>query len=391
MANIGILGAGKLGLPVALTFESKGHDVLVSDVNPAVGDYLATRAIPYQEADIQSLLNNTKIARVALDKLVSFSNLLFVAVQTPHDPKFEGSTRLPEERKDFDYSFIKAAVGSVAVECARQQKHTDVVVISTMLPGTTERELRPVLNEYVHLAYEPMFIAMGTVIHDVLNPEFTLIGVDEPEVANRLEAFHKTIHNAPALRTDITTAEAIKVSYNTWITAKTVIANIWGEIADKTGANFADIYKAWGLATDRLISTKYMKAGMGDGGGCHPRDNIALSWLAKEIGLSHNVFEDLMQARENYEDYHARQCIKASTELGLPLVVLGKSFKPETNIETGSAAVLLGNILKEYGYPFIQAEEIEIVEPAVVFIATDHERYKNYRFPEGSVIISPFK
>lgn len=110
---------------------------------------------------------------------------------------------------------------------------------------------------------------MGTVLEDYLNPEFNLIGVESEEAADKLEAFYSTINEAPPVRTDITTAEGIKVSYNTWITAKTVIANAWGELAEKTGMDFDDIKRAWDLSGKRLISTRYMNAGMSDGGGCH--------------------------------------------------------------------------------------------------------------------------
>ena len=234
---------------------------------------------------------------------------------------------------------------------------------------------------------------MGTVLEDYLNPEFNLIGVESEEAADQLERFYTTINNAPNIRTDITTAEGIKVSYNTWITAKTVIANAWGEMAERTGMDFDAIKRAWDVSGRRLWSPRYTNAGKSDGGGCHPRDNIALSWLASEVGASHNIWEDLMKAREDYEDWHARLAMKASIEAELPLVLLGKSFKPETNIETGSPAVLMANMLKDdYGYPFQHYEGVPdgILQPAVYFIATQHERYKEIRFPRGSIVIDVF-
>lgn len=387
--KIGILGLGKLGLPVALAIESKGHEVSGFDINPKIAEYLAQKQIPYKEKDIQSLLDNTKLQLKSLDDVVKDSDIVFCAIQTPHEAEFEGATRLPDTRRDFDYSYLLKAITDVSKSAKRQEKHTTLVVISTCLPGTFNREIKPLLNEYIHYVYNPFFIAMGQVVEDFLNPEFVLIGQDNTDID--LRTFYETLHDRPQLYTDITTAEAIKVSYNTFITMKTVLANTWGELAHKTGANVDDIFKAWSMSTDRLISPKYLKAGVGDGGGCHPRDNIALSYIAEQVGLSHNLFEDLMKAREDHMAWLAKEASVLASKHQMPLIVLGRSFKPETNIETGSPAVLLSNILKEYGQVHEHVEDITTETPAVFVVATQHERYKDYSFPAGSVILDPFR
>lgn len=389
--KIGMLGAGKLGLPVALAIESKGHEVLISDLNEDVGLSLDNKSLPNPEKGVQELLDNTNIRLVSLGNIVEHSDILFVAVQTPHDPQYEGDDKLPTTRSDFDYTYLASALMGIASECDRLKKKLTVAVISTCLPGTFQTRIKPALNNWVRYVYSPQFIAMGTVLEDYLNPEFNLIGVESVAAADQLERFYASINDAPNLRTDITTAEGIKVSYNTWITAKTVIANIWGEIAERTGMNFDDLYKAWGLSTKRIISTKYMRAGMGDGGGCHPRDNIALSWLARKENISHDIFSDLMNARQDFEDHHARKAIATSMVENLKLILLGKAFKPETNIQTGSPAILMANILRDYGFPFEHYEDLDKLPKAVYFIATDHKRYRDYRFPTGSVVIDPFK
>jgi len=392
--KIGFNGMGKLGLPTAYTFASQGHEVFGYDISPLPYEYVENGQYPHQEANLPELMSKYDVTMVrTLGELVAESEIIFVPIQTPHDPLYEGVTRLPETRADFDYTHLKLGVSALAEEVERQKKDTIVSIISTALPGTVEREIKPLLNPHVKLAYQPMFIAMGQVVEDVLNPEFNLIGVESEEAADQLERFYATINNAPNIRTDITTAEGIKVSYNTWITAKTVIANAWGEMAERTGMDFDAIKRAWDVSGRRLWSPRYTNAGKSDGGGCHPRDNIALSWLASEVGVSHNIWEDLMKAREDYEDWHARLAMKASIEAELPLVLLGKSFKPETNIETGSPAVLMANILKDdYGYPFQHYEDVPdgILHPAVYFIATQHERYKEIRFPRGSIVIDVF-
>lgn len=392
--NIGMIGAGKLGLPVALAIESKGYDVTVYDQNPAVADYIESNAIPYVEKDLQPLLDATKI-RVAqsIGEVVASSDLIFLAVQTPHGPEYEGATPLPETRADFDYTYLKRAIGEVALEAEKQDKQTTLAVISTCLPGTFEREIRQLLNEKVDYVYTPQFIAMGTVLDDYLHPEFDLIGVENTAAADKLEQFYKTINDAPVLKTDITTAEGIKVSYNTFITMKTVLANTWGEMSERLGMDVDDIFKAWSLSSKRLLSTKYLKAGMSDGGGCHPRDNIALSHIAQEIGMSHNIFEDLMESREEYEGWHSDLAAEVAAREELPLVLLGKAFKPETNIQAGSPALLMGNILTNKQVSFRHIEDFDTefeTDKAVYFVATNHEAYKTAPYPDGSIVIDPF-
>jgi UDPglucose 6-dehydrogenase len=391
--KVGFVGLGKLGLPVALAIDSKGHEVYGMDLSGKVKEYLESGEIPYREEGLSPLLANHQVKWCDdHEAIVRQSDLIFVAIQTPHAPQYEGATILPARVEDFDYTYLKAGIKSIADTCAALGEHRTVAVISTCLPGTFEREIRPVLNEYVHYVYTPLFIAMGTVLQDYLYPEFNLIGVEKADAARVMEDFYETINDVPAVMTDVTTAEGIKVSYNTWITAKTVISNAWGEMCERVGMNFNDMKRAWDLADKRLISSRYMSAGMSDGGGCHPRDNIALSWLADKVGMSHNIWTDMMLAREDYEYWHAELAAETADAYGLSLVLLGRAFKPETDIETGSAAVLMANILNTWWVEFDHVNDIasDELNKAVYFVCTKNERYRNYRFPAGSVVLDPF-
>lgn len=260
--KIGMLGMGKLGLPVALAIESRGHEVLGFDKNRAPYEYIHDRAIPFVEKDIDPLLEATKIQMVdAVSDLFS-CDIVFVAVQTPHREIFDGTYRITDPPEDFDYHFLEDALSSLS-------GFTGVAaVISTCLPGTFDAEISGSVPPGVQYVYTPQFIAMGTVLDDYLNPEFDLIGVRDPDASDLLEKFYKTINDAPIIRTDITTAEGIKVSYNTWITAKIALANYWGEMSYLLGMDFSAIHRSWQLSTRRLLSDRYTDAGVGDGGGC---------------------------------------------------------------------------------------------------------------------------
>src|SRR2546423_972039 len=182
---------------------------------------------------------------------------------------------------------------------------------------------------------------MGTTVRDFLNPEFVLIGSDRASGNgtvgdSRLRGFYRTLHDRPLFETDVKTAELIKVAYNTFIGQKIVFANAMMELCHKVGADADDLAAALGLAGDRIVSPRYLRGGMGDGGPCHPRDNIALSWLSAEAGLSHDIFGDVMRARESQTEWLAD--LIAERANGLPVVGLGKAFKPESDLAAGSPA-----------------------------------------------------
>ena len=174
--NIGFVGLGKLGLPCALAVESKGHKVWGYDINPKVEEILRTKKLPYREIWAQDHLDKSEINFASVADVVSNSEVIFVPIQTPHDERFEGITRISDERVDFDYTFLKAGIKTLADEIEAQGEDKVVIIISTVLPGTIEREIMPLLNDKVKLCYNPFFIAMGTTMRDFLQPEFVLFG-----------------------------------------------------------------------------------------------------------------------------------------------------------------------------------------------------------------------
>lgn len=392
------MGAGKLGLPVALACEEKGHDVVVTDVNPKIADILHDKRLPYLEAGAQELLHKTNIKFVSLAACVAHSEIIFVPIQTPHDPRFEGTTNLPDERVDFDYSYLINGVKALAAEIEKQGIDKIVIIISTVLPGTIEREIKPLLNKHTKLCYNPFFIAMGQAITDFLNPEFVLFGVDDRAVANAARAFYRTIHGKPFYETTIRAAELIKVAYNTYIGQKIVFANNLMEICHKMGIDVDSVTGALALATDRLISPAYMRGGMGDGGGCHPRDGIAMSWLAKQLNLSYDWSEAVMVAREKQTAWLAGICHHHASKMNLPVVILGTAYKPNTNLTIGSPAILLKNMLAEQNVdvvtydPYVDKGSLPPIDkPAVFFIGTKHNDFIDYMFPKGSAVVDPWR
>jgi UDPglucose 6-dehydrogenase len=397
--NIGFIGLGKLGLPCALAVESRGHKVVGYDPSQQVKDIIDSKKLQYQEQWAQKHLDKSKIEIKSVEEVVSESEIIFVPIQTPHDPLYEGTTRLPDERVDFDYTYLKRGIKDLSEEIYYQQVKKVVIIISTVLPGTIRREIKPIIdaNPYFKLCYNPFFIAMGTTMRDFLHPEFILFGHDSSWAEKKAEKFYKTITHAPIFKTTIENAELIKVTYNTFISTKLAFSNTIMEMCHKLpNTNCDDVMNALSLGTKRILAESYWSGGMGDGGGCHPRDNIALSWLSRELDLSHDWFENIMKQRENQTDWLC-DLIEEHCE-DKKILILGKSFKSETNITTGSPSILLKNILEERGHkvsmwdPYVDTHKLVTgKEPMVYFIGTKHPDFTSYSYNQGSIIIDPWR
>jgi UDPglucose 6-dehydrogenase len=347
------------------------------------------------------MLKNSKCRFTnSLEKTIEHSEILFCAVQTPHEKKFEGDCLMPShERNDFDYSYLINCVKSISDIVDKINKDVILVIISTVLPGTIRKYIFPIISDKIKLCYNPYFIAMGTVLPDFFYPEFILLGVINEDAKNTVINFYSTITSSPVYCTNLENAEMIKVSYNTFITAKICLANTIMIMCDNLpNTNCDEIMNGLFMANKRIISKTYLNGGMGDGGGCHPRDNIALSWLSNNLGLKNNFYDSMMKLREYQTEYFTEIILKFKNKYpDLPIIILGKSFKPETDITTGSPAILLKNILetmnicvyKHYD-PYIDSENI-VLEQAIYVLATKHDIFNDYNFEKNSVVIDPFR
>ena len=264
--KIGFIGLGKLGLPVALAVESKGHQVLGTDINDITLRNIRFKTLNYVEKGAEELLTKSKIQIKSLEKIVEESDIIFVPIQTPHDKKYEGVTRLPEETSDFNYDYLVKGIKDLNEEIEQQGKDKTVIIISTVLPGTISRFIKPILGTHLKLCYNPFFIAMGTTINDFLNSEIILFGVDDEGASKKAEEFYKTINNTKFYKTTLENAELIKVVYNTFISTKIAMMNTVMETCHHLpNTNVDDVTEALALCTDRIISKKYLYGGMGDG------------------------------------------------------------------------------------------------------------------------------
>lgn len=401
IGKVGMIGLGKLGLPCILAMEKHGKfEIFGYDKSSFVKKQIQDRSVDYWEEHVNEYLQSSNLVLVeSIFDLVEKCDLIFVAVQTPHDKAFEGVSPLPNNRKDFDYSFLTQVASEIAIGLKETKNNPLISIISTVLPGTMHNKILPILtdtNPDLRFAYNPYFIAMGTTIFDFLNPEFLLIGGLNPQDCEDLEEFYKFI-DAPCMKMKIQSAELTKVAYNTFIGFKIIFANTLAEIVDKRGGNVDEVTDALSQATARIMSGRYLSAGMGDGGGCHPRDQIAMSWLAQECNLSFDLFEMIAKARDSQTQHQASILKDLQIKYTLPVIVLGKAYKANSPLTIGSPALLLEYFLSELAVnfsifdPWVDVYDNRLFsKPAIYFVATKHEKFLLLDLPAESVLVDPW-
>lgn len=406
MATIGWVGLGKLGLTCALALAQHGkHLVWGYDPSSRPQQILAQHQPAHEEAGLSKLVSDNDPAlgyglaiadspgRV-VSKLDD-GGVVFVAVQTPHDPRYGGEQPIMDKPVDFEYGYLIQAVRDVAQAAEEQGKQITLVVISTVLPGTTRAHLAPLCGPNVKLVYGPYFIAMSTTVADFLHPEFVLLGSDHPEAIADVADLYRTMHDRPIHPVTIESAELTKVAYNCFISMKIVFANMIMEICQKTGADCDQVADGLALATDRITSPAYMRGGMGDSGACHPRDNQAMSWLASRLDLSVDLMGYVSGARDQQSAWLADLVEHWHRMSGLPITLLGKAYKPNVSLVNGSAGLLLAHQLRDRDLPVAHYDphvddSAQVpFDPFVYVITTKHDAFLGYEFPAGSVVIDP--
>jgi UDPglucose 6-dehydrogenase len=393
MEKIGFIGIGKLGLDCAEVMAEK-HEVRGYDIYPRSS-------------------NSVKVCNI--DELVNESEWIFIAVPTPHAEGYDGATPSSHlEPRDFGYDAVIDAINKINLHARESKK---VVLISTVLPGTTRREFVPRLARKHKFLYNPYLIAMGSVKWDMVNPEMIMIGTEDgnPTVlASELRELYDTVmQNNP--RYEIGTwdeCEAIKIFYNTFISAKIGMVNMIQDFAMRIGNINVDVVTdALARSTMRVMGPKYMTAGMGDAGACHPRDNIALRWLAKEYDIGYDLFDTVMHAREIQARNLALFLVEQAKQHGMSIVIHGKAYKPDVEYCIGSYSTLVGHYVKQAGFGIRYLDPLaddpsevilELAGPAVILWAHNRKITYNYiddqtdtlpycAIPRGSVIVDPWR
>lgn len=369
-----MIGVGKLGQDCA-EIMSQHYNVVGYDVEP--------------RTTIFTMCNTIKEAIFDRD-------IIFIAVPTPHDIMYGGETptsHLPN--KDFDYTIVK----NVLIEVNKYVNNNQLVVlISTVLPGTVRRELKSCIQNG-RFVYNPYLIAMGTIKHDMVNPEMIILGTEDGSTtgaAKELIDFYKPLmQNNP--RIEVGTwdeAEAIKIFYNTFISTKVALVNMIQDVAEFNGNINVDVVtNALAQSTQRITGPAYMNAGMGDGGACHPRDNIALRFMTEKLNLGYDIFGSIMKAREVQAENLALKCLS----FGNNIVIVGKAYKPGVCYTNGSSSLLVGYYIEQHNGVVNYYDEhtgdidLKIDTTDVYLIAYWDDYVEKLKFPTNSIVIDPWR
>ena len=344
-----VVGLGKLGASMAAAIASRGHEVIGVDVNRRAVDRVNAGEAPVQETGLQDLIaaNAARLkATMSHEEAILGSDLTFVIVPTPSD-----------SRGAFSLQYAAFAFRAIGEALAKKSGYHTVVLTSTVLPGATRHGLIPILERHsgktagadFGVCYSPEFIALGSVIRDFLNPDFLLIGQLDERAGAHLEECYREIMPAhpPVARMSLENAELAKISVNAFVTTKITFANLLAELCNKLPGGDVDVVSA-AIGLDSRIGRKYLSGGLGYGGPCFPRDNVALAFVASALGVP----ADMPQTTDRLN----RSLVnRIAAWLGgrfgpeLTVALLGLSYKPFSHVTEESQAVMLANACLEHG------------------------------------------
>lgn len=346
MKRISVVGLGKLGSCMAACFAARGFRVVGVDVNPRPLEALNAGRAPVPEPDLEATIQAGRPRLRAiqdLEEAVLATDATFIVVPTPSVG--EGG---------FSLEHVLAAGASIGRALAKKSTYHLVVLTSTVLPGSMEHGLQRVLETTsgkrcgtgFGLCYNPEFIALGSVVHDLLHPDFYLVGESDAEAGNLLaEILQQACDNDPPIaRLNFVNAELAKIALNTYVTMKITFANLLAETCERLpGADVDAVTGALGL--DSRIGPKYLKGGAAYGGPCFPRDNIAFGHFLDSLGLSSRFPRVVHEENLHHIDRLARRALRHLKNRPGRVAVLGLSYKPGTPVLDASPGIEIARTL----------------------------------------------
>lgn len=346
--RISVFGLGYVGCVTAACLAHDGHSVIGVDVNPQKTGLIALGHSPVEEPGLDRLIGEAVsehrlVVSVETQTAVLDSEISLICVGTPSNGN--GSLNL---------QFVENVCREIGMALARKEDYHVVVVRSTVLPGTVEDKLIPILEQYSGLragvdfgvCTNPEFLREGSAINDYLNPSFVVIGEFDRKGGDVVEELYRTV-NAPVIRTDIRSAQMVKYACNAFHGLKVVFANEIGNLCKAHGIDGQRVMEIFSQDRQLNISPAYLKPGFAFGGSCLPKDLRALLYRAKEMDVDTFLLGSILPSNQK----QVERGIKLVERTGLRKVgILGLSFKPETDDLRESPAIILAETLLGRGY-----------------------------------------
>ena len=360
MLKLSVIGTGYLGATHAAAMSSLGFEVVGVDVDKSKIALLRQGKVPFYEPDLEELLqkevNSGRLTFTTNFAEVSDCDVHFVCVGTPQR---EGSLAA-------DLTYVDASVKSVAPHA---KAGSLIVGKSTVPVGTAARlaELLRDMNPDVELAWNPEFLREGFAVEDTLRPNRLVVGVTSDRAENILKDAYAPLiaNNVPWIRTDLATAELVKVAANSFLATKISFINAMAEICEVAGGDVTMLAKAIGY--DPRIGSRFLQAGIGFGGGCLPKDIRAFMARSEELGAQQSL-EFLREIDSINQRARQRMIDLVRTDIGQDLkskkiAVLGAAFKPDSDDVRDSPALDIAAQLHEAGAE-VWVHDPKAIEPA---------------------------
>jgi UDPglucose 6-dehydrogenase len=334
--TIGVFGAGWVGLVTGGCFAELGHKVIVRDVMPERIEALRAGKLPFHEPDLPEVLerNRERITYTLDAGDLAGADAIFVCVQTP--PTYSG---------DADLSFVWSALDDLPASDDRQ-----ILVMKSTVPVGTGEKVRAALEgrglSNVGYVSNPEFLAEGRAVRDFLNPDRIVIGAFAEEDSAAVEALYAGI-DAPVVRTDVASAEMIKLAANAFLMTRISFINEIANVCEAVGADVVEVAKGVGL--DHRLGPHFLRAGIGYGGSCFPKDSLALKQLASNSGYHFQLLAAVIEVNELQKRRVIQKLQKHLGKLrGKKIALLGLAFKAGTDdMREAPSLVLASRLLAE--------------------------------------------
>jgi UDPglucose 6-dehydrogenase len=338
VSKVGIFGAGWVGLVTGACFAELGHEVVIRDVVPEKIDALRVGKVPFHEQDVPELLErNAERLTYTLDvsAVADGADFLFVCVDTP--PTYSGDADL-------------SRVWTVVDELPRLDERTVLVMKSTVPVGTGEK-VRAGLDarglDDVGYVSNPEFLAEGRAVRDFMNPDRIVIGAFEEADGHAVESLYEALEG-PVVRCDVNSAEMIKLAANAFLMTRISFINEIANVCELTGADVTKV--AEGVGLDHRLGPHFLRAGIGYGGSCFPKDSLALKQLASNSGYHFQLLSAVIEVNELQKRRVVAKLQKHLGRLrGKRVALLGLAFKPHTDDMREAPSIVLASRLQAEG------------------------------------------
>jgi UDPglucose 6-dehydrogenase len=331
---IGVIGAGWVGLVTAACFAELGHPVIARDIVPEKVEALARGEVAIHEPGLEDLLrrNAERLAfTTEMGELLDGARLLFVCVDTP--PTYSG---------DADLSRVRAVVQ----ELPEDGEH--VLIMKSTVPAGTGESIRRDMPGLPYVSC-PEFLKEGTAVADFMDPDRVVIGADagDEEAADAVAALYRPL-GGEILRTDVASAEMIKLASNAFLATKISFINEIANVCEEVGADVGQVAKGMGL--DERIGSSFLRAGIGYGGSCFPKDVSALKMLAGNTGYHFQLLTAVIEVNELQKRRVVGKLEKhLGSLIGKRVALLGLAFKPDTDDMREASSLVLAARLQGEG------------------------------------------